>query len=138
MTVATVPPTNAGDLDADLLARSVEEGRILVTNDKDFGEKVYREHYPHHGVIFLRLSDERAVTKIDILRKLLDAYTEKIADHFVVVTETKVRFGRRYLSANITSKGRLNMVAKLRRHYPICQRVPRKPPVRLREENLQA
>jgi uncharacterized protein (DUF433 family) len=35
------------------------EGLILVTNDKDFGEKVYRERLPHRGVILLRLDDER-------------------------------------------------------------------------------
>ena len=37
-----------------------KERRILVTNDKDFGEKIFRESHPHRGVILLRLEDERA------------------------------------------------------------------------------
>jgi predicted nuclease of predicted toxin-antitoxin system len=36
---------------------------ILITNDKDFGEKVYRERRPHKGVILLHLEDERASIK---------------------------------------------------------------------------
>jgi predicted nuclease of predicted toxin-antitoxin system len=28
------------------------EGRILITNDRGFGEKVFRERRPHHGVVF--------------------------------------------------------------------------------------
>jgi hypothetical protein len=51
---------------------------------------------PHKGVIFLRLADERSAVKIEVLRKLLSAYLDRIPDQFVVVTETKVRFARIY------------------------------------------
>ena len=44
--------------DLDILARAVSERRILVTNDKDFGELVYRSGQAHHGVLLLRLRDE--------------------------------------------------------------------------------
>ena len=36
------------------------EERILITNDRGFGEKVFRERCPHHGVVFLRLANERS------------------------------------------------------------------------------
>ncbi len=32
---------------------------ILIANDKDFGQKVYRDGRLHKGVIWLRLEDER-------------------------------------------------------------------------------
>ena len=41
------------------------EKLIIITNDKDFGDKVYRERRPHKGVILLRLNDGRASNKID-------------------------------------------------------------------------
>jgi len=41
----------------------------------------------------LRLEDERATSKIDAVRRLLN-YADRLADHFVVVTETRVRFAR--------------------------------------------
>jgi hypothetical protein len=41
--------------DADILDRAAHEGRTLITNDKNFGELVFRSKQPHHGVILLRL-----------------------------------------------------------------------------------
>ena len=83
-----------GTADDDILDKAYSEHWILITNDKDFGEKVYREKRPHHGVIFLRLQDERAASKIDAIQKLLCRYEDQLADAFAVVTETQVRFGQ--------------------------------------------
>lgn len=77
-----------------IIEKAFTEGWILVTNDKDFGEKVYRERHRHHGVIFMRLENERAANKIEVLRRLLEGYADKLTDKFVVVTETRVRFAR--------------------------------------------
>ena len=60
-----------GASDGSLIRKAFVENWILITNDKDFGEKVYRERHPHHGVIFLRLEDERAASKILVLKQLL-------------------------------------------------------------------
>jgi len=81
-----------GISDDEVLALAYGEQRILITNDKDFGEKVFREHRKHHGIVLLRLADERPVTKIDVLERLLSEYGDKLADQYVVVTETQVRF----------------------------------------------
>lgn len=81
--------------DEEIIAKAFDEDWILITNDKDFGEKVYREKQPHRGVVFLRLKDERAMNKIETIRQLLAAYTDRLADSFVVVTETSVRFARK-------------------------------------------
>jgi len=81
-----------GMADEDVLAKAFSGSWILITNDKDFGEMVFRERKPHHGVVFLRLDDERASSKIDAVQRLLDAYADQLPDAFVVVTETHVRF----------------------------------------------
>jgi predicted nuclease of predicted toxin-antitoxin system len=83
-----------GSDDESILAKASSEGWILITNDKDFGEKVYRERRPHRGVIFLRLGDERAANKIAMLQQLLALYADRLEGQFVVVTETHVRFAR--------------------------------------------
>ena len=46
------------------LDKAYSENWVLITNDKDFGEKVYRERRSHHGIVLLRLQDERSVSKI--------------------------------------------------------------------------
>src|SRR5437763_6922861 len=80
--------------DEGIIRKADAENWILITNDKDFGEKVYRERRPHRGVIFMRLADERVANKTEVLQRLLEGYADKLADRFVVVTETRVRFAR--------------------------------------------
>ena len=80
--------------DDDLIRKAFAEDRILITNDKDFGEKVYRERRPHKGVVLLRLEDEQTSGKIETIRRLLDSYPDRLTGAFAVVTETRVRFAR--------------------------------------------
>jgi len=42
----------------------------------------------------MRLEDERAANKIQVLRQLLESYADRFEDQFIVVTETQVRFGK--------------------------------------------
>jgi len=81
--------------DEDIIRKALEENWILITNDKDFGGKVYRDGRLHHGVILLRLEDERSSPKIQILSRLLQTYPDRLSSSFVVVTEKQVRFARR-------------------------------------------
>ena len=83
-----------GTSDEVILRKAFTESWILVTNDKDFGTKVFRERWPHRGVVFLRLDDERSAVKIETLRRLLADYGDRLEDRFVVVTEKQVRFAR--------------------------------------------
>jgi predicted nuclease of predicted toxin-antitoxin system len=41
-----------GSADNDLLDKAFLENWILITTDKDFGERVYRERKPHRGWSF--------------------------------------------------------------------------------------
>ncbi|MEX0780287.1 MAG: DUF5615 family PIN-like protein [Balneolales bacterium] len=43
-----------GLVDDDLLDKAYTEQRILITEDKDFGELVYRLNKPAYGIILLR------------------------------------------------------------------------------------
>jgi predicted nuclease of predicted toxin-antitoxin system len=83
-----------GLADDEVIRKAYDEAWILVTNDKDFGDKVYRDNRGHRGVIFLRLDDERPRNKIAVLERLLARYATRLADAFVVVTDTTVRFAR--------------------------------------------
>ena len=47
-------------IDADILQRAVTEERIVITNDKDFGDMVFRDRRMHKGIVLLRLSDDRS------------------------------------------------------------------------------
>jgi len=83
-----------GMVDDEIIQKAFAENWILITNDKGFGEKVYRERRPHRGIVLLRLEDERASNKIDAMRRLLRDYAGQLPDCFVVVTEKRARFAR--------------------------------------------
>ncbi len=78
--------------DEAIIRKAYEENWILITNDKDFGDKVYRDGRPHKGVILLRLEDERPPSKIRALSILLKKYSDRLRGTFAVVTENQVRF----------------------------------------------
>ncbi len=77
--------------DDGIIRKAFEEDRVLVTNDKDFGEKIHRGRRPHKGVVLLRLEDEHAGSKIDTLPRLLVVYADQLPGRFLVVSEKRVR-----------------------------------------------
>ena len=80
--------------DEAIIQKSLQESWILVTNDKDFGAKVYRDGRLHKGVILLRLSDERSSSKINVLSSVLETYPNRVEGSFLVATEKQVRFAK--------------------------------------------
>jgi predicted nuclease of predicted toxin-antitoxin system len=80
--------------DEEIMDKAVAHDSILITSDKDFGQKVFREGKIHQGVILMRLSDERSHVKIDILRQLLSNHAAELSGNFVVVTEHGVRIAK--------------------------------------------
>ena len=92
--VLSIYESARGLSDSEVMRLAVDEERILITSDKDFGDKVYRERQPHRGVVLLRLRDERLSIKLAILERLLASYADRLPDQFVVVSERRVRFVR--------------------------------------------
>ena len=89
ISVAEDFPSN---LDSQILARAFRDDRIVLTNDRDFGELIYRYHFPHKGVIFFRLHNEDVSSKIERLKNLFSQHRTKLPGRFVVVTDHKIRF----------------------------------------------
>jgi predicted nuclease of predicted toxin-antitoxin system len=63
--------------------------------DKDFGEKVFRSGKAHAGVVLLRLKDERPGPKIQVISRLLELYADKLQGSFIVVSEQRIKIGKR-------------------------------------------
>ena len=77
--------------DVQVLKLADKGKRILLTNDKDFGELVFRQKFGHAGVILFRLPDDKAESKIEKLEELLKKFGDGLAGRFVVVSQTRVR-----------------------------------------------
>lgn len=92
--VVSVYENMRGAEDDAILRKAEDEDRILITADKDFGEKTFRDRRPHRGVVLLRLEDQRARNRTEVISKLLARYHHRLPGEFVVVTEKRVRFAR--------------------------------------------
>jgi predicted nuclease of predicted toxin-antitoxin system len=77
--------------DEQILEYAVSEARILVTNDKDFGEMIYRGGRAHRGVLLLRLQDERSENKVRITKIVLVRMGERLRNRYTVATEAGIR-----------------------------------------------
>jgi predicted nuclease of predicted toxin-antitoxin system len=77
--------------DDQVLAIARSEQRILITNDRDFGELIFRRRLPHAGVILLRFDPATPVAnKVAALSRLLITHADRL-DQFIVVTARSVR-----------------------------------------------
>lgn len=81
-----------GLFDDEVLQIAYDEKRILITEDKDFGELVYRLKKPSYGVILIRIDVKKRHMKWPVLKKLLENYSERLPGHFIVMDDQKYRF----------------------------------------------
>lgn len=74
-----------------MLKKAFEEQRILITEDKDFGELVYRLQKKAHGIILLRFRVLERDEKWPRLKTLIQQRSESLMRHFIVVDAHKFR-----------------------------------------------
>ena len=72
--VSYVAEEKAGATDDTILSDAYKEGRILLTEDKDFGELVFRLKKPCHGIILIRIDVKERNTKWNRLKTLIEKY----------------------------------------------------------------
>lgn len=89
--VLYVMETMRGESDDAILDRAYQEQRILLTEDKDFGELVFRLRKPAICVVLLRFAPGEEARKLLRLRELLAESAETFANTFIVVEPNNMR-----------------------------------------------
>jgi predicted nuclease of predicted toxin-antitoxin system len=80
--------------DEELLKEAQQQGRILITRDRDFGSLVFIEALGS-GVIYLRILPSTAGAVHAELDRVIQSYSEKaLCQAFVVVEPGRYRFRR--------------------------------------------
>jgi len=89
--VVSVKEVMRSSSDADILLRAVQEHRLVVTHDKDFGTLAFRWGLPAtSGVILFRLSGDNPDADNQRILGALEGRTDW-AGHFSVVTDDRIR-----------------------------------------------
>ncbi len=87
----SVNEKHSGITDEEVIELAQELKRIILTEDKDFGEWVFAHDVKDIGVVFLRYhySEYKIIT--EILIKLLNDKKEELFSKFTTVTSKKIR-----------------------------------------------
>ena len=86
--------SNPRATDEELLALAMEENRILVTEDKDFGELVFVHRLPHPCIV--RFVGMTVAEKVTAMRELIEHHAEAMYEGaLIVVTQRRVRIRQR-------------------------------------------
>ena len=77
--------------DSTVLNLCQKKKRILITNDKDFGELVFLEKRAARGILLLRFDLEATDQKVRRVLDFLKFHESKLEKNFVVLTEYNAR-----------------------------------------------
>ena len=80
-----------GAADEIVLELAFSQQRILITQDKDFGELVFRLHQPHHGIVLIRLEGYAPHFKASIVTHFLQKHEAEMLDGFTVIQPNVIR-----------------------------------------------
>jgi len=78
----------SGATDAEVLRRARNNSRLLLTEDKDFGELLFRLKL---GLVLLRLRPEQHLLKWARLEAAIGQFGDKLFGRYLVIEDTRFR-----------------------------------------------
>jgi predicted nuclease of predicted toxin-antitoxin system len=93
--ILSIRESHSGIKDVEVLAIAVDSSAFLLTEDKDFGELVFRLHQPHNGILLVRFpNDYDPDIKAQKVVKIILEKFEEIDGFFAVLDENRLRVKR--------------------------------------------
>ena len=92
--VLYVAEVAAGLNDSDVIALALREKRLLLTEDKDFGDLVFRRERAIPGVVLMRVRPEYSALKAVRLAAAIERYGERLFGRYMVIEEGRFRSRR--------------------------------------------
>jgi len=78
--------------DEEVLHKAKSDGRILITEDKDFGELVFRLLKPSCGIILIRTSTTLPEKRFNLIEKLIKSID--VNYKFIVIKDSLIKTRR--------------------------------------------
>ena len=98
--IVAIAEASPGDSDLEVLSRAVEENRIIITFDRDYGELIYRLKLPiPPGIIYLRFVPKNPLEPAEYVLELIESENIKVEGKFTVGDGRHIR--QRPLPKNI-------------------------------------
>ena len=81
-----------GITDEAVLSLALQQGRLLLTEDKDFGELVIRLKRRSPGIVLLRFREPGWLAQLGRLQALFAGYSMRLHGTYTVVDSRRFRF----------------------------------------------
>lgn len=78
--------------DAEVMRRAESEKRLLLTEDKDFGDLVFRQAKPVPGIVLLRIDTRRRLRKAPRLLAAVERFGDALFGRYTVIEDARFRF----------------------------------------------
>ena len=89
--VESIRETNSGAADQVVLDIARNESRILITEDRDFGELVVRQQLGVVGVVLLELDRLSNAAEADLVATVVSTHLKKLSGNLLVIEPARVR-----------------------------------------------
>ncbi len=93
--VAAIAEVAKGATDEQVLERALQENRVLITEDRDFGELVYAQRHRSAGVVFVRFDNRTRLAKPATVLEAVTRLGSRLHGVFAVVAPGRVRISAR-------------------------------------------
>lgn len=90
-TVLAIAEMEPGVSDTVVLDIANQQGRVLLTGDKDFGDLVYRDRRYIFGIVLIRLAGLPAANKAEMVLSVIETHADKLPHAFTVISANNVR-----------------------------------------------
>lgn len=90
-TVIAIIDNDASISDVEVLQKAKEANVLLITEDKDFGELVFRLKLRHSGILLLRFFNLEIQIQNDKILETLNNHSGKLFNNFSTLTEKRLR-----------------------------------------------
>jgi predicted nuclease of predicted toxin-antitoxin system len=77
--------------DPEVMHRAHSENRLLLTEDKDFGDLVFRQAKPVPGLVLLRIDSTRRSLMGTRLQAAIDRFGERPLGRYTVIEDARFR-----------------------------------------------
>ena len=89
--VSALEQGQRGSDDTVVFALAEQEGRIVITEDRDFGELVIRRRLPVAGVLLIELEELSNASEAERVLAVVTSLQEGLIGHLVVVEPSRTR-----------------------------------------------
>ena len=93
--VLAIAEFDKGVADDEVMQRAISETRVVITEDRDFGELVYARGSGSPGVIFVKFHNRARRGKPSAVVEAVAKLGPRLRDCFAVVEPGRVRIARR-------------------------------------------